>query len=253
MTRAGRTSGSDGRRDDLAAGDPDVADLAIDAVGRVVDGPAGDLEIIRAHRVARRPGSRPRPCPGRGDPHGRASDRRRTAPGDRETQARQLARDQPEEERPEPAGPPEGREQSGRFRPEESDRAPAHLGPGLAAARPEDQDACRRSCRTRRRRRTSRRSATSPRRIDAPIASPAVAVDQDRAVGHAALAARIGRPDVIAGRAGDVDQAALHLARRPSRRHCPRPGSSRRSSRRPRWRPASPWTWISPPVIPRPM
>ena len=40
--------GVGGRRDDLAAGDPEVAHLAVDAIGRVVDRSAGDLEIVGA-------------------------------------------------------------------------------------------------------------------------------------------------------------------------------------------------------------
>ena len=41
-----------GRGHDAAAGDPEVADLAVDPVSRVVDGPAGDLEQLHRHRVA---------------------------------------------------------------------------------------------------------------------------------------------------------------------------------------------------------
>ncbi len=38
--------GSAGGSTILAAGDPDVAHLAVDPVGRVVDGSAGDLEVL---------------------------------------------------------------------------------------------------------------------------------------------------------------------------------------------------------------
>ena len=143
------------RRHDLAAGDPEIADLPIDPIGGVVNGPAGDLEYSPCSSSShRRPGTRPHPCPARRGPHGRASVRCSDRPGAIGNASRAARGDQRRNRgRNRPARRKVG-QQSGRRRSEESDRTPAHPAPdvGRTARRPA---ACRRSCRTRRRRRTA--------------------------------------------------------------------------------------------------
>ena len=46
ISRVGRCDGIGGRGDDLAVGDPEVADFAVDAVGRIVDGALRDFDQI---------------------------------------------------------------------------------------------------------------------------------------------------------------------------------------------------------------
>ena len=182
--------GIGGRLDDLPAGDPDVAHLAVDFVGRVVDGSPGDLEVLGDHRslwpfrqsavdprfragFVSSLASRPRPCRARPDRHGKAADRFRAAlspPGNRNRA--QLTKEEAEKKRLETAGAPERGQQRDRFRAEEPKRPSLHAGAGPDAAAPKHQDGAGDHAESRRVAAGSPHGQQPARRLAAPISWP---------------------------------------------------------------------------------
>ena len=112
---AGLIDGSAERVDDRSAGDPDVAHLAVDPVGRVVDHSPGDLEVLGVGHNCKSPVSYPPILRGIQDPDLALAQSDRVAVKerqitiepravDRELQLRQLAEQEPEKERAETTG-----------------------------------------------------------------------------------------------------------------------------------------------------
>ena len=204
-TRVGLTSGSAGGSTISRAGDPDVAHLAVDPVGRVVDRSAGNFEVLGRHGGAFRKIAMSRTCL-LSSRFSQLSSRPRLCRGDQvAVEEQQLVveqsmvdreiRDEPargrggEERGPKAAGAAEGGQQLGGSVPKSPivpRRMPAparmphdpntRMLPAIMlkpAASPHEPP-----------------TAKVPRRMAAPTSLPDVAADQDRAVGHPFLLPR---------------------------------------------------------------